>query len=157
MRITKVMKSDEGKKFYDYTNEVIHKYKDFKSRLALMFEKLAEYEDTGLTPEQIREMMEYEAIKERIVECEHRIDIIILEAVISAIKQINEYRNIGTVAECKKAKEKQIPKKLKYYGDSEDGAILCPSCESDLWDLKECGFNNCPYCGQSIAIRYGRR
>ena len=50
----------------------------------------------------------------------------------------------------KEALGKQIPMKPEYLGDEEDGQILCLSCENDLWDLKECGFNNCPYCGQKL-------
>jgi uncharacterized protein (UPF0212 family) len=49
-----------------------------------------------------------------------------------------------------KALEKQIPKKPVLYGDSEDGKLLCPNCDEDLWEVKECGFNACPYCGQAI-------
>ena len=48
------------------------------------------------------------------------------------------------------ALEKQIPKKPHYYGDEDDGKILCPNCETDLYDDRECGFNHCPYCGQAI-------
>lgn len=44
-RLTKVMHCDDGNKLYDYSNEVVREYKDFSSRLELMFEKLAEYED----------------------------------------------------------------------------------------------------------------
>ena len=50
----------------------------------------------------------------------------------------------------KKALEKQIPMKLEYIGDEEDGQVLCLSCGNDLWDLKECGFDYCPYCGQKL-------
>lgn len=60
------------------------------------------------------------------------------------------YREIGTVEECREAREKQNQKPLDFYGDSEDGKLLCPNCGNDLWELKECGFNNCPYCGQVI-------
>lgn len=56
----------------------------------------------------------------------------------------------GTVEECRKAAEKQNQKPLEFYGDSEDGKLLCPNCGNDLWELKECGFSNCPYCGQAI-------
>lgn len=44
-RLTKVMHCDDGNKLYDYSNEVVREYKDYSSRLNLMFEKLAEYED----------------------------------------------------------------------------------------------------------------
>lgn len=69
---------------------------------------------------------------------------------ISALKEIQQYREIGTVEECREAVEKQNQKPLDFYGDSEDGKLLCPNCGNDLWELKECGFNNCPYCGQAI-------
>lgn len=48
------------------------------------------------------------------------------------------------------ALEKQIPKKPNYYGDDDDGKILCPYCETDLYDDRECLFDNCPYCGQAL-------
>ena len=51
------------------------------------------------------------------------------------------------------ALEKQILKKPEYYGDSEDGKLLCPSCGEDLWDIRECGFIGCPYCLQTIDWR----
>ena len=64
--------------------------------------------------------------------------------------EYKDYRAIGNVEECREAVEKQKPKRPEYYGDNEAGKILCPNCQDDLWDLKECGFNNCPYCGQAI-------
>ena len=73
-----------------------------------------------------------------------------LTSAISALKEIQQYREIGTVEECREAVEKQKPKPCEFYGDEEDGKLLCPNCGEDLWDLKECGFNNCPYCGQAI-------
>ena len=51
--------------------------------------------------------------------------------------------------------EKQIPKKPILYGDSEDGKLLCPNCNEDLWDIKECGFNGCPYCLQKLDWEEG--
>ena len=56
----------------------------------------------------------------------------------------------GTVKECREAVEKQRSKILEFYGSREDGKLLCQNCGEDLWDLRECGFNNCPYCGQAI-------
>lgn len=73
-----------------------------------------------------------------------------LDMAISALEEIQQYREIGTVEECRAAVEKQKAKKPEYLGNSEDGKILCPNCQEDLWDLKECGFNACPYCGQAI-------
>lgn len=73
-----------------------------------------------------------------------------IEEAIYTIKEVQHYREIGTVEECGEAVEKQRPKKAEFYGESEDGKLLCPNCSEDLWELKECGFNNCPYCGQAI-------
>ena len=44
-RLTKVMQCNDGNKLYDYSNEVVKNVKDFSSRLELMFENLAMYED----------------------------------------------------------------------------------------------------------------
>lgn len=64
---------------------------------------------------------------------------------------LNQYKAIGTVDECREAREKQTPKQPTLYG-GEDGKMICPSCNEDLWDLKECGFDFCPYCGQAIKF-----
>lgn len=72
---------------------------------------------------------------------------------INALEEIQQYRAIGTVEECREAKEKQRVKQVILYGDCEDGKLICPSCNEDLWDLRECGFDFCPYCGQ--AIKFG--
>ena len=69
---------------------------------------------------------------------------------IDLIQELQQYRKIGTVEECREAREKQKGKKPTLYGDFEDGKLLCPNCEEDLMDLAECGFNCCPYCGQAI-------
>lgn len=71
---------------------------------------------------------------------------------VKALSEIRQYRAIGAVEECRKARERQIPKKPTLYGDFEDGKLLCPNCEEDLMDLTECGFNCCPYCGQAIVF-----
>lgn len=67
-------------------------------------------------------------------------------------EELEQYRAIGTVEECREAVEKQKARPCKFYGDEEDGKLLCPKCGEDLWDLKECGFNNCPYCGQAVTL-----
>lgn len=69
---------------------------------------------------------------------------------ISALEELQQRRAIGTVEECREARERQRAKKPELYGNSEDGKLICPSCEEDLMDLAGCGFNCCPYCGQAI-------
>lgn len=67
-------------------------------------------------------------------------------------EEIQRYRAIGTVEECREARERLRAKKPELYGDFEDGKLLCPNCEEDLMDLAECGFNCCPYCGKAIDL-----
>lgn len=73
-----------------------------------------------------------------------------ISSAVTALTEIQQYRAIGTVEECREARERQMWKKPALYGDFEDGKLLCPNCEEDLMDLAECGFNCCPYCGQAI-------
>ena len=75
-----------------------------------------------------------------------------LEVVVKILREFMAYREIGTVEECRKAVEKQKPKPCEFYGDEEDGKLVCPNCGEDLWDLKECGFDNYPYCGQAVML-----
>ena len=75
-----------------------------------------------------------------------------LNIAIAALKEVQQYRKIGTVKEFREAVEKQKPKPCEFYGDEEVGNSFCPNCGEDLWDLKECEFNNCPYCGQAVTL-----
>ncbi|MBO5371584.1 MAG: hypothetical protein J6A75_02575 [Lachnospiraceae bacterium] len=68
----------------------------------------------------------------------------------NALNRLADFEAIGTIGEFKALKEKSVAKKPKHYGDSEDGKLECPNCEEDLWELIECGFSNCPYCGQKL-------
>lgn len=72
------------------------------------------------------------------------------EVAITALKEIQRYREIGTVEECREAREKQKPKnpvKDKYHHN------CCPNCG---WIVSgECGYGEefCPHCencGQAI-------
>ena len=67
-------------------------------------------------------------------------------------EELEQYRAIGTVEECREAVEKQKPKPCEFYGDEEVGNSFCPNCGEDLYDLQDCGFCNCPYCGQAVTL-----
>lgn len=76
---------------------------------------------------------------------------------IEAIKEIQQYRAIGTVEECREAKEKQIPKNPIEYEDKYYG---CPNCGNPVmhkWGKypnipndKSNGLPYCLGCGQKL-------
>ncbi|MCM1308846.1 MAG: hypothetical protein NC223_09645 [Butyrivibrio sp.] len=74
---------------------------------------------------------------------------------IEALEEIQQYRSIGTVAECREAMKKQKPKTPHVWGDGyADGKLVydtydCPNCgESYETDCDNYGY--CPKCGQRI-------
>lgn len=87
-----------------------------------------------------------------------------LETAISALKEVQQYREIGTVEECREAAEKQRPKKSKdilkinpvidgnsAYVDADTTVyLLCPNCE-ELVGIEENCDNYCRECGQKIG------
>ena len=82
---------------------------------------------------------------------------------ISAIKEIQQYREIGTVEECREAVEKQKPKKPKdslkinpvidgngAYVDADMTVyLLCPNC-GEMIGIDESCDKFCRECGQAI-------
>ena len=86
-----------------------------------------------------------------------------MEMAISALKELQQYRKIGTVEECREAVEKQKPKapkdslKIKPVID-ENGAyvdadvtvyLLCPNC-GEMVGIDENVDKFCRECGQAI-------
>ena len=86
-----------------------------------------------------------------------------MEMAIEALKEIQQYREIGTVEECRVAVEKQKPKapkdslKIKPVID-ENGAyvdadttvyLLCPNCR-EMVGIDESCDKFCRECGQAI-------
>ena len=82
---------------------------------------------------------------------------------ISALKEVQQYREIGTVEECRKAVEKQKAKKPDIYTDTRNmvdlhgnvyaeqaNVYLCPTCESFIGYVGNNIFHYCPVCGQAI-------
>ena len=80
-----------------------------------------------------------------------------LEIAKQALEEIQRYRVIGTVEECRKAMEKQKPKKPDYEGDGYDdkGELIydtwiCPNC-GKKYEVDYDEYDYCPKCGQAIA------
>lgn len=75
---------------------------------------------------------------------------------ISALEEVQQYRDIGTVEECREARERQRAKKPNIYGDGYDdeGKIIydmydCPNCDKS-YELDYEEYDFCPNCGQAI-------
>ena len=75
---------------------------------------------------------------------------------ISALKEVQQYREIGTVEECREAVEKQKAKKCDVTKDNFRIYYKCPTCSHCLrveynhgsWMGKKS--KNCSKCGQAI-------
>ena len=68
---------------------------------------------------------------------------------IEALKEIQQYREIGTMEECREAMEKQKGMQVNEIHVDE---YFCPACgsENNNGDIGCPGDNYCPICGQAI-------
>lgn len=80
-----------------------------------------------------------------------------LTIAISVIKEFQRYREIGTVEECREAREKQIPKKCIIDSCSDHAHYKCPSCGQIELSIYKHGFPRlgritkyCENCGQAL-------
>lgn len=69
-----------------------------------------------------------------------------LETAITALKEIQQYREIGTVEECREAVEKQKVRKPVLRNDNGKLRKSCPVCGCFFSPLSR----RCPKCGQAI-------
>ena len=76
---------------------------------------------------------------------------------ISALKELQQYRAIGTVEECREAVEKQKPKKCVIDSCPDHTHYKCPSCGKVHLSRYKHGCLSlgriprfCEYCGQAI-------
>lgn len=77
---------------------------------------------------------------------------------IKAIKEVQQYREIGTVEECREAVEKQKAKKCIIDSCPDHTHYKCPSCGKIHLSRYKHGFPSlgriprfCDHCGQAIA------
>lgn len=70
----------------------------------------------------------------------------LFETAISALKEVQQYREIGSVEECRKAAEKQKAKKPVLRNDNGKLRKSCPVCGCFFSPLSR----SCPKCGQAI-------
>ena len=71
-----------------------------------------------------------------------------LDMTIIALKEIQQYREIGTVEECREAVEKQEAKNIIRIAGRYP--YKCPTCNGKL----EIGYKHCIICGQSLKYPY---
>lgn len=64
---------------------------------------------------------------------------------IKALEEVQQYREIGTVEECRKDREKQSPKEGIATGDMSH-PVMCPTCNHKL----ELPYHYCIFCGQNL-------
>ena len=81
----------------------------------------------------------------------------LFETAISALKEIQQYREIGTVEECREAREKQKPKVCIIEFHPDRTYYKCQSCGKTQLATYEYGFPRggrmtpyCEHCGQAI-------
>ena len=83
-----------------------------------------------------------------------------LEIAIKCMKEVEQYRELGTVEELKEAREKQIPKKVirqkgECYAKTTDGKeyheiiLVCPNCHRAIKRTEALDVH-CKYCGQVL-------
>lgn len=71
---------------------------------------------------------------------------------ISAIKEIQQYREIGTVEECREAVEKQKAKKPEVI-DQDFDYYKCPVCGEYIWATDNINDHKyCLNCGQAVTL-----
>ena len=80
-----------------------------------------------------------------------------LQYCITALKEIQQYREIGTVEECRKAVEKQTQKKCAIDSCPDHTHYKCPSCGQIELSIYKHGFPRlgritkyCENCGQAL-------
>ena len=70
-----------------------------------------------------------------------------IEIAIQALRDIQQYREVGTVDECREANGKQMPKKVKEDGYFGFVDYVCPTCGHDAGSS---GTKYCKNCGQKL-------
>lgn len=75
---------------------------------------------------------------------------------INALEEVQKYRAIGTVVECREAVDNRRAKRPTYEGDgyAPDGTFvwdewICPNCDT-RYEVDYDDYDYCPNCGQAI-------
>ena len=74
------------------------------------------------------------------------------EVAITALKEIQQFREIGTAEECREAVKKQKLKTPGRTGMDEQDCYICPNCGADIGSIDDYFPRDryCHECGQAI-------
>ena len=107
---------------------------------------------------EIKRLISYiRSCREANIDCTVTIDKRLTHCVLNALEEVQQYREIGTVEECREAREKQKPKVciIEYHPDRT--YYKCQSCGKTQLATYEYGFPRggrmtpyCEHCGQAI-------
>lgn len=86
-----------------------------------------------------------------------------IEEAIKALEEVQQYREIGTLEECRKAVEKQKPKKPEIYTDTvqtmngsfQRDVFECPVCGDYVCNVEDEIPRYCQSCGQKLEESEG--
>lgn len=67
-----------------------------------------------------------------------------MDKIVGQLEELQRYRQIGTVKQCREARQKQEPKKYKLI----NSVRCCPECDSPI---KAC-YDFCKTCGQALKF-----
>lgn len=70
----------------------------------------------------------------------------VFETAIKALEEIQQYRAIGTVEECRTAVERMKPKKVRRFKKQDKVFYQCRNCGRDVFTREK----YCAICGQAI-------
>ena len=104
---------------------------------------------------EIKRLISYiRSCREANIDCTVTIDKRLTHCVLNALEEVQKYREIGTVEECREAVEKQSPKKPKEILRHRGGFELrhCPNCNTDYEvDVRYTITDGyCPKCGKLL-------
>ena len=69
------------------------------------------------------------------------------ETIIKGFEELEQYREIGTPEECRKAVKRQKPNSRPCLTDED--SVTCGNCGSDV-DVTFYEYTYCPHCGQRV-------
>lgn len=131
------------KRYEDETYDYCGEYGTEECGAKAQLERLKVYEEIG-TVEAIAKVVKFFSI-----DSDHH-------TITEKLDMLAEYKKIGTLEECREAREKQKPKKVSVWGDGvgDDGEILydmytCPNCDKD-YEIDYHDYKYCPECGQCM-------